>query len=113
MPGKIVFFLLGLVMTGVVAAQNPVRILPAREPQIDTSFTDYDLLFNELDALLDSLTAPRNFFVADIAWSNGYYNYVSKNSYLLQAQKKYVFHAFSILLFKNRVGYWRHYSTHK
>ena len=50
--------------------------------------TDYDALFNELDALLDSLTAPRNFVLFNMAMGNNYFNYESGTSNLLQSKKK-------------------------
>ena len=84
MTGKIrILLLLGLSMTFSVSAQKP-----AKQTDIDTSFTDYYALFNELDALLDSLTAPRNFTLFNIGIGNNYFNYESKGSYLLESTKK-------------------------
>jgi hypothetical protein len=84
MTGKMrLFLLLGLLTCMVSSAQNP-----AKQTDIDTSFTDYDLLFNELDALLDSLTAPRNFTLFNIGIGSGYFNTESKTSYLLESSKK-------------------------
>jgi hypothetical protein len=61
---------------------------PPRQTEIDTSFTDYDALFNELDSFLDSLTEPRSFLVANVGISTGYYNYASKESYVAEPVKK-------------------------
>jgi hypothetical protein len=63
---------------------------PTKQTDIDTSFADvdYDELFNELDLLLDSLTAPRNFALFNIGVGNNYFNYQSKSSYLLEPTKR-------------------------
>ena len=56
--------LIGCLITIFAAAQDS-----AKKATIDTStFDNIDIedLFNELDALLDSLTAPRNFLLINI-----------------------------------------------
>jgi hypothetical protein len=78
-------FLLGLFITLSSSAQQP-----AKPADIDTSFAglDYDDLFNELDQLLDSLTAPKSFALFNIGIGYNYFNYRSKSSYLLETNKK-------------------------
>lgn len=63
---------------------------PEKHATVDTTFEDldYDDLFNELDKLLDSLTAPRNFVMFNIGVGNNYFNYESKSSYTVEARKK-------------------------
>lgn len=80
---KRLLFILGLATCLTSSAQDP-----AKGADIDTSFTDYDVLFNELDALLDSLTAPRNFVLFNVGIGTSYYNYASKTSYLLESSKR-------------------------
>lgn len=79
------FWLLGLLLCFSSLAQKP-----AKQPDIDTSFSDmdYEELFNELDLLLDSLTAPRSFGMFTIGVGNGYFDYQSKSTYLPEAIKK-------------------------
>lgn len=43
----------------------------------DTTFYDYDEIFSELDALLDSLYTPRSFVVASVSAGNGFFQYAS------------------------------------
>jgi len=69
---------------GVASAQDSIKNRMA----IDTSSLDYDALFNELDGLLDSLSAPRNFALLNLGVGTGYYDYESKSSYLLQSYRK-------------------------
>jgi hypothetical protein len=78
-------FLFGLFIALSSSAQKP-----AKQPAIDTSFADldYEELFNELDLLLDSLTAPKSFALFNIGIGPSYFNYQSKESYLLTASKK-------------------------
>lgn len=79
---------------------------PAKQPDIDTSFADvdYDELFNELDLLLDSLTKPRNFGLFNIAVGYNYFNYESKASYALVANKKLTYSPTLSYFFKNGLG---------
>ena len=77
-------FIFGLFVTTTAPAQKPAR---------DTTFddlTDAELeeLFNDLDMLLDSLTAPRSFVLFNIGIGNSYFNYKSKSSYYLEASRK-------------------------
>ena len=78
---------IGLLFSIHTNAQEPVK----QKEVIDTAIADYDVLFNELDALLDSLIKPRSFAMFDIGLGNRYFNYGSKSSYLLEAAKKLTF----------------------
>lgn len=48
-------------------------------PSIDTTFTNYDELFSELDALIDSLMAPRSYTIFNIGIGSGFFTYDSKS----------------------------------
>lgn len=80
------FILIGFFITLRSAAQEPVK----QPPVTDTSFLeeDYDILFNELDALLDSLTKPRNFSLFNIGVGNSYFNFESKENFQMESQRK-------------------------
>jgi hypothetical protein len=79
---------------------------PSKEPDIDTSFLDldYDDLFNELDLLLDSITAPRSFGLFNIAVAYNYFNYQAKESYTLTARKKLTYSPTLAYFLKNGLG---------
>ena len=81
---KYFLILVGLMMAITTSAQKPEK-----QVILDTTFTDYDALFNELDNLLDSLTAPRNFFLFNVGMGTSYFNYESKSSFNLQSSKKF------------------------
>lgn len=68
-------FLYGFLLVGsAVNSQEKDPILS------DTSFYDYDEIFSELDALLDSLYTPRSFMVVSLSAGNGFFQYASSAS---------------------------------
>jgi hypothetical protein len=79
---------------------------PSKQPDIDTSFLDidYDDLFNELDLLLDSITAPRSFGLFNIAVAYNYFNYQAKESYTLTARKKLTYSPTLAYFLRNGLG---------
>jgi len=102
MTGKMrLVLLLGLFIAMTSSAQDTTK-----RSDIDTSFADvdYDELFNELDLLLDSLTAPRSFGLFNIAVGYNYFSYQSKESYLLEANKKLTYSPTLSYFFKNGLG---------
>jgi hypothetical protein len=54
---------------------------------IDTSI-NYDDLFRDFDAFMDSILSPNSYFLASISMSKGYYNFESKSSSLIVPTKK-------------------------
>jgi len=86
MPRKICFFILGLFISGSAIAQKP-----GKQTAVDTSFTDYDALFDELDVFLDSLMTPRNFLLLNVSVNSGYFNYESRENNSIVAIKKNVY----------------------
>jgi hypothetical protein len=95
-----------VLLLGLFIAINCSAQKPAKQPDIDTSFSDldYDDLFNELDLLLDSLTKPRSFGLFNMAVGYSYFNYESKESYLLVSDKKLAYSPTLSYFFKNGLG---------
>ncbi len=87
MPVKNWFLVLGLLAAIPSFAQKPAKDYPP----VDTTVTDYDLLFSELDAFLDSITAPRSFTLFNLGITSAYFNFEEKSSYYLQTSKKMLF----------------------
>lgn len=83
-----------LLLAGLLVGSTSFAQQPEKQKNIDTTLgdlgymEDYEDLFNELDKLLDSLTAPRNFILFNIAFGSNYFNYQSKTSYLLEPVKR-------------------------
>lgn len=68
--------------------QTDSAIAPSKDiPLIDTTF-DYEELFQDFDAFMDSILAPHNYFLGSLSLSKGYYNFDSKTTELLEATKK-------------------------
>lgn len=53
----------------------------------DTSL-DYDLLLRDLDTFLDSLLAPRSYYIANLSLGKGYFNFERKTTAFLETSKK-------------------------
>lgn len=61
----------------------------AQQKKVIIDSTDYyNDLFNELDSFLDSLTAPRTFFIANIGFSNSNFNFTTKNNTAVEDNRK-------------------------
>lgn len=54
---------------------------------IDTTI-DYDALYRDLDWFLDSLLAPRSYFLASVSAGKGFYNYENKTTYDITTRQK-------------------------
>lgn len=86
----IIFYSCVLIATAGYA-QDPVDTIPAANQGlvIDTSL-NYDELLNDLDSFLDSLLAPRSYFMINVSAGNGYFNYKDRNNTRLETKKKLV-----------------------
>lgn len=83
---KLVWFCAGLLyFSSVCSGQEKKDALG-----IDTTFYDYDEIFSELDALIDSLYTPRSFRTITLGAGNGYFNYVSPTNSRV-SRKKIIF----------------------
>lgn len=56
----------------------------------DTTFYDYDEIFSELDALLDSLNTPRSFSLVNLAAGRGFFNYTNNESSPVQTKRQLI-----------------------
>jgi hypothetical protein len=88
--GLVVYACMLLAIAG--SAQRP-DTLPAaidRDLAVDTSL-DYDDVLSDLDSFLDSLLAPRSYFLMNASAGNGYFNYKNNGNTGLETKKKLVF----------------------
>jgi hypothetical protein len=56
-------------------------------PLLDTTI-DYEALFQDFDAFMDSILAPHNYFLASLSVNKGFFNFESKNTALLEPTRK-------------------------
>jgi len=95
-----------VLLLGCFMALNSYAQKPAKQYNIDSSFADldYDVLFDDLDNLLDSLTAPRSFGLFNIAAGYNYFSSESKESLLIQSRKRLTYLPTLSYFFKNGLG---------
>ncbi|HRF18516.1 MAG TPA: hypothetical protein PK977_10115, partial [Chitinophagaceae bacterium] len=63
-------------------------IVPVKEvPLIDTTI-DYDALFRDFDAFMDSILSPNSYFLSSLSIGKGYYNFESKSAATITTTKK-------------------------
>ena len=80
------FVIIALFYTVVAVAQKPAKDTLS----LDSTFTDYDFLFSELDAFLDSITAPRTFALINVGLTPGSFSEVM-DDYEVKTEKRLVF----------------------
>jgi hypothetical protein len=84
--------LLALISVGIAAHcqsnSADTAIVPQKEiPAIDTSI-NYDDLFRDFDAFMDSILSPDSYFLASLSLGKSYYNFETKNSLTVEPSKK-------------------------
>ena len=81
---RLIFF--SFLSIGVLCrAQNPKDSVLR-----DTSFLDYDEIFSELDALLDSLNTPRSFALANLSLSRNFLSYINDEKNSTETKRRYI-----------------------
>lgn len=63
-------------------------IRPADIVAADTSSIDYDELFNDFDAFMDSILSPRSYLLASVSVTKGYYNFTNKSNFSIEASRR-------------------------
>ena len=80
--------LLAPVQAVVAQHEQGDTVLSADPVFSDTSILDYDELFRDFDAFMDSILTPRSYFLANVAVGRGYFNFDSKTSALVETVEK-------------------------
>ena len=57
---------------------------------LDTNI-NYDDLFQDLDAFLDSILMPHSYLLTSLSVGKGYFNFIQKDNFLLRASQKYTY----------------------
>jgi len=88
-----------LLLTATARSQDPVMdssgaskdTLPSANPEKDF-FSDtsinYDELFRNFDAFMDSILSPHSYFLISLSMGKGYYNFQDKGSDVIRTEKK-------------------------
>ena len=62
-------------------------IVPSKQVTIDTTL-DYESLFQDFDAFMDSILSPHSYFMGSLSAGKGYYNFERKGSSLIETSQK-------------------------
>jgi hypothetical protein len=86
----LVFHLAGI---AVLAQTDPkdTSLKKNEPPLIDTSLTYDDIIFDDLEAFLDSILSPHNYLLTALSIQKGYFNYKSKSEIFLEPTRKVAF----------------------
>jgi hypothetical protein len=81
------FLLLGIAAS---AQTDPAdtTIVPPPDPVVFDTTINYDELFQDFDAFMDSILSPNSYFLASVSAGKGYFNYESKTSSIIETSKK-------------------------
>ncbi len=63
-------------------------IVPQKEIAVIDTSINYDDLFRDFDAFMDSILSPDSYFLASLSLGKSYYNFETKNSILIEPSKK-------------------------
>ncbi len=62
--------------------------VPVADNSLADTTLDYDELFREFDAFIDSILTPRSYLLSSLSVSKGYYNFSNKSAYTVTTAKK-------------------------
>lgn len=63
-------------------------ITPAKDVSVLDTTLNYDELFQDFDAFMDSILSPHSYFLASLSMGKGYYSFERKNSSVIETEKK-------------------------
>ena len=63
-------------------------ITPKNEISVLDTTLNYDELFQDFDAFMDSILSPQSYFLTSLSINKGYFNFERKNSSIIEASKK-------------------------
>ena len=86
------FILLAFIMLAAVGLpqSNPVDsvINPSKDVLMSDTTLDYEELFQDFDAFMDSILSPQSYLLASLSMGKGHYNFESKDGSLITTSKK-------------------------
>ncbi|HQV86155.1 MAG TPA: hypothetical protein PKZ90_09495, partial [Chitinophagaceae bacterium] len=81
-------FIIGSVAAHSQSNAGDSTIIPVAEVSLIDTSIDYDELFRDFDAFLDSILTPRSYFLSSLSVGKGYYNFANKSNYTVTTSKK-------------------------
>ncbi|MGB3008517.1 MAG: hypothetical protein WBC06_18520 [Chitinophagaceae bacterium] len=80
-----------LLQVAVASSQKNVAdtaIAPADDFNVIDTSINYEELFRDFDAFMDSILTPRSYFLSSLTIGKGFYNFEGKSSFLIESSKK-------------------------
>ena len=96
------------VLAVVASAQTTpadTTIAPAHNDLVTDTTIDYDELFQDFEAFMDSILTPRSYFMPSLSVSRGYFNFTSKGNELLETTSKLTYSPMLTWYHKSGVGF--------
>ena len=82
---------MGIVMSAQVASPDSTKKKERAEEWAIDSTIDYDLLLQDMESFLDSISSPHSYLLGSLAIGKGYFNYTSKSQTLLATKKTFTY----------------------
>lgn len=86
------YILLAFIMAGVAAFpqsnSSDSAIAPTKEISVLDTTLNYEELFQDFDAFMDSILLPHSYLLGSLSLGNSYYNFENKSSSVVTASKK-------------------------
>ena len=84
-------FLLGMESYAQVSSSDTTKKKEKVEDWAIDSTIDYDLLLQDMESFLDSISSPHSYLLGSFAMGTGYFNYTSKSTTLLETRKNFTY----------------------
>lgn len=98
------FFVMGFTASSQQSSSDSI-ISPNKDAVLSDTI-DYDDLFQDFDAFMDSILSPHSYFLASLSISKGYYSFQTKNiSTLIEPTKKLTYSPTLAYYHKNGIGF--------
>src|SRR5687767_14197313 len=91
MPRRWIIVLVLIALVGSAHAQtNPVdtSVISHQEDLFIDTTIDYDELFQDFEAFMDSILMPESYFMPSLSVGRGYFNFTSKQTDVLETTPK-------------------------
>ena len=84
-------FFLGISMYSQVSSTDTTKKKEAVEDWTLDSTIDYDLLLQDMETFLDSISLPHSYLLGSFAVGRGFFNYTSKSTALIETRKNFTY----------------------
>lgn len=87
--------ILAIILMGITSYSQhstaDTTLKPVKEEIVIDTTIDYDLLMDDLESFLDSISSPHNYFMGSVAMGKGYFNFDKKGDVFIQTEQKFTY----------------------